>query len=88
MYNVLCVAQKEGRKVKHEIPENIKAEMYDDVVRQYVRKALYRDILHDKYIEGMTFEEIAEKYGRSVRGITYICYREGDKILEHLKDVW
>lgn len=85
---MLRIAQEKGTVMKHELPANIKSEVYDDVLKQYVRKALYRDILHDKYIEGMTFEEVAEKYDRSVRGVIYICYREGDKVLEHLKDLW
>lgn len=74
--------------MKHELPSNIDADVYDDFLRRYVRKKLYRDILHDKFIEGMTFQDIAEKYDRSVRGVNYICYREGDKIIEMLRDTW
>lgn len=70
--------------MKHEIPQNVDADLYDLLCQKYIRKPLYRNILHDKYIDGMTFEEIAEKYDMSVRGIAYICYREGDKILHHL----
>lgn len=66
---------------KHGIPNNLDADVYDNLLRKYIRKQLYRDILHDKYVEGMTFEEIAGKYDRSTRGVIYICYREGDKIL-------
>lgn len=72
--------------MKHELPSNIDADVYDEVCRKYVRKQVYRDILHDKYIEGMSFEDVAEKYDRSTRGIIYICYREGDKVLTHLFD--
>ena len=70
--------------MKHELPKNVDSDIYDDLCSRYIRKKLYRDILHDKYIDGMTFEEIAEKYDRSVRGIAYICHREGDRILDIL----
>lgn len=70
--------------MKHELPSNVDADIYDNLCNRYIRKKLYRDILHDKYIDGMTFESIAEKYDRSVRGIAYICHREGDRILDIL----
>ena len=73
--------------MKHEIPIDLDAETYDKALELFIRKPLYRDILHDKYIDGMTFEAIAEKYDRSVRGIAYICHREGDKVLELLSQV-
>lgn len=73
--------------MKHEIPSDLTAELYDKALAQFIRKPLYRDVLHDKYVDGMTFEEIAEKYDRSVRGIAYICHREGDKVLELLSQL-
>ena len=44
-----------------------------------------REILKDHYIDGMTFEEIAEKHDMSVRQIKKISYDNEPIIIEHLR---
>ena len=43
-----------------------------------------RELLKDRLIDGLTFEEIAEKYGMSVRQIKKITYENEELILKHL----
>ena len=44
-----------------------------------------REILKDHYIDGLTFEEIAEKHDMSVRQVKKITYDNEPVIIEHLR---
>ena len=46
-----------------------------------------RAILKDHYIDGMTFEEVAEKHSMSVRQTKEICYNNEPIIIKHLRDL-
>lgn len=50
----------------------------------WIKSARNRAILHDKLIDGLTYEQIAEKYKLSVRHTKTLVYRLGDFILLHL----
>lgn len=55
------------------------------VVNEYVHSELHRNILIDKYVNGYTFEQIAEKHDRSARQVKNIVYRYGDKLFLMLR---
>lgn len=44
-----------------------------------------RDVLKDRFIDGLTFEKIAEKRELSVRHVKNIVYRSSDKLFRYLK---
>ena len=44
-----------------------------------------REILKDHYVDGLTFEEIAEKHDMSVRQVKKITYDNEPVIIEHLR---
>ena len=50
-------------------------------IREYVRLYRDRDILTDKWFNGLTLEQIAEKYKLSLTYIKDIVYGIGDDIL-------
>ena len=50
-------------------------------IREYVRLYRDRDILTDKWFNGLTLEQIAEKYNLSLTYIKDIVYGIGDDIL-------
>lgn len=44
-----------------------------------------RKILKLRLIDGMTYSDLAEKFGLSCQRITAIVYKEQDKIFKHFK---
>ena len=56
----------------------------DYLIDQWIRNERDRAILKDRLIDGMTYEQIAEKHDMSVRQIKNIIYKSTDKILKYL----
>ena len=48
---------------------------------EYVKGEKNREIILDRYIELLTFEQLAEKYDLSVSTVKRIVYKYGDKVL-------
>ena len=72
--------------MKHKI--NDSAENVRNAIDNYIIgfKALRnREILKDHYIDGLTFEEIAEKHDMSVRQVKKIAYDNEPVFIEHLR---
>lgn len=72
--------------MKHKI--NGSAENVRNTIDNYIIgfKALRnREILKDHYVDGLTFEEIAEKHDMSVRQVKKITYDNEPVIIEHLR---
>lgn len=72
--------------MKHKI--NDSAENVRNAIDNYIIgfKALRnREILKDHYIDGLTFEEIAEKHDMSVRQVKKITYDNEPVIIAHLR---
>ena len=72
--------------MKHKIddrPENV-IRAIDNYIIGF--KALRnREILKDHYVDGLTFEEVAEKHDMSVRQVKKIAYDNEPIIIEHLR---
>ena len=54
------------------------------VIDEHIHHAIHRQMLKDRLIDGMTYEQIAEKRDMSVRQIKNIIYKSTDKILKYL----
>ena len=54
------------------------------LIDEWCHNAKYREVLKLRYIDGMTYESLAEKVDMSVRQIKNIVYRQGDKVLSHI----
>lgn len=51
-----------------------------ELVNDYVHSERDRQILIDRYVNGLLFKELENKYGISERRIKVICYREFEKL--------
>lgn len=51
------------------------------LIDEHIHSARDREILKDRFVNGMIYEALAEKYELSVRQVKNIVYRLGDKIL-------
>lgn len=54
-------------------------------IDEHIHNAKYREILKSRYIDGLTFDRLAEEYHMSPRQIMNIVRKYGDKILKKLK---
>lgn len=54
-------------------------------VERYCHKAAHRPILIDRYCDGLTFAELADKYNYSERHIKTIIYKHDDLIIKFVK---
>jgi hypothetical protein len=65
----------------HAIDSNTRNSDIEYCISEYVRKREHREILREKWFEGLTFEELAAKHHLSVTVIKDIVYGIGDPIL-------
>lgn len=49
-------------------------------IDEFVHNAIYREILKDHYINGLTFKELEDKYGYSLSQTKRIIYKNEKKI--------
>lgn len=56
----------------------------EDLIYEWIFNKRHRDILIDRLLEGMTFQDIAEKYDLSVQHTKRIIYKAEEKLFKHL----
>ena len=65
----------------HEIPDQIRNSSLQICINEYVRNIKHRNMLRDKWFNGMSLDAIAEKYDVTPTTVKRIIYDEGDRIL-------
>lgn len=63
------------------IDEDILNSNIEYCINEYVRLIEHREMLREKWFEGLTLEQIAEKHHKSLASIKNIIYGIGDKVL-------
>lgn len=63
------------------IPEDTLNSNINYCIDEYVRLIEHRQILREKWFEGITIEELASRHKLSETRIKEILYKQGDKIL-------
>jgi len=56
----------------------------EHIIDEVIHNSLHRDILKSRLIEGQIYDDIAFKYGYSVRQIKRIVYKNEKIIFSHL----
>lgn len=70
----------------HLDPYNERAnDQIDEAINLWIKKERHRRILHLKLIDGLTYEEVAERMDMSSKGVQKIVYRSEDRLFRHLK---
>ena len=54
------------------------------IVNEYVHNKKHRDILMSKYIDGLTYEQLGEKYDLTDRQVKNIVYKYQNILLKYL----
>lgn len=70
---------RKGEKVKEYANSQIEA-----VIDEYIHKKRNRELLKRRYIDGVTFEELAEEFDLSVRHTKTIVYNAENVIFSHI----
>ena len=65
------------------IPEYTNSQM-TELIAEHIHNKKYRDILLLRYIDGMTYERIAETVDMSVQQVKTIVYKAQNKLLKYL----
>lgn len=59
---------------------------FTDAIREHIHHERNREIMFLHFVQGMTYEEIAEQYGLSWRHVARICSNNLAKISEFLTE--
>lgn len=70
--------------MKKRLPEYTNREIAG-LIDELIHNAKHRAILKDRFVDGLTFEKIAEKHDLSVQGTKKIVYKTEDKLFSRLK---
>lgn len=56
----------------------------ENIIDEHIHSQIHRDILKSRFIDGLTYEQISEKYDLSVSQTKNIIYKKQDAIFSHL----
>lgn len=71
-------------KVYADAVDNLSNSQIEHLIDEWCKNEKYREILKYKFIDGYTYEQIAEIVDMSARQIKNIVYKQGDKVLYHI----
>lgn len=57
----------------------------EPIIDAYIHKKTIRGMLKDRLIDGLTYKEIADKYGYTIRHTQRLIYRYQEIIFQYLK---
>lgn len=75
------MAKAKGRSLA---VDNLSNSQIEYLIDEWCHNQKYREILKLRFIDGLTFEALAEEVDMSVRQIKNIVYKQGDKVLYHI----
>ena len=67
------------------IPADYSNSEIEEIIKEYIHSERDRSVLYSRYIDGYTYEKIAEKHDLSVRHIKNIIYKHENTIFMHLE---
>ena len=75
------------RKVPKRInkAENLSKAMIETLIDEFVHVQLHRDVLKARLLDGMKYDELAEKFGYSTRQIKRIVYKSEEILFKHIE---
>jgi len=64
--------------------ENISNSEIDKAIADWIHNKRNREILHDRLVDGMIFDELAERHKLSVQQVKAIVYKGTNIIFKHI----
>ena len=65
--------------------ENVSISEIEHTIDEWIKSERDRQIMKRKLIDGITFEQLAEEFDMSVRGINYKVYKDKEILLKHIR---
>lgn len=56
----------------------------ENLIYEWIFNKRHRDILIDRLLDGMTYQQIAEKYDISIQQTQNIIYKAQEKLFKHI----
>lgn len=69
--------------MRRQIPEYTNSQM-NELIDEHIHNIRNRAILKMRYLDGMTYDRIAEELDMSVQQVKTIVYKTQQKLLKHL----
>lgn len=66
--------------------ENISNSDIEQAINEWIHNKRNREILHDRLIDGLIFDELSEKYNLSVQRTKSIVYKGINTVFRHIKE--
>lgn len=66
--------------------EHISRTDIENAIEEWIHNKRNREILHDRIIDGMLFDELSEKYNLSIQQTKSIVYKGTQTIYTHIKE--
>lgn len=63
---------------------NLSRSQIENLIYEWIFNKKHRDILIDRLLDGLTYQQIAEKYDISIQQAQNIIYKTQDKLFKHL----
>ena len=57
----------------------------EPIIDAYIHKKVVRDMLKDRLIDGLTYNQIANKYGYTLRHTQRLIYRYSEVVFKYYK---
>lgn len=67
-----------------DFPEVTRTE-FENLIDEHIFNEVYRQILKRRFLDGHTFDKLADEFNFSLRHIKNIVYKQGDKLLKYLR---
>ena len=58
----------------------------ENAINEWIHNKRNREILKDRLIDGMIFDELSEKYNLSVQQVKSIVYKNKETVFKHIKE--
>lgn len=64
--------------------DDIPRSEWECLILEWVKNERDRKILIRRYLDGLTFDCLADEFDMSVQNVKHICYKQWDKVTKHV----
>lgn len=64
--------------------DDISRSDWERLILEWVKNERDRKILIRRYLDGLTFDCLADEFDMSVQNVKHICYKQWDKVTKHI----
>lgn len=65
--------------------DGLSTTMIETLIDEFVHSELHRNVLKARLLDGMKYDDLAERFGYSTRQIKRIVYKAEEKLFKHIE---